>query len=103
MNPLKKFQSFDKLFDQLDEITYNYQILGWYHSHPDYSSYMSPTDADTQARMFKHPFQYGIVIDPIQFDMNAFVFDPTQPKNIKEKPFAIVDLKDLKDKVNTTA
>ena len=87
-----KFDSFEKLFDQLDQIEYDYQIIGWYHSHPNYSSFMSPTDADTQARMFKHPYQYAIVIDPIRMDMNAFTLDLSKKSKVKEKPFAIVDL-----------
>ncbi len=87
-----RFDSFEKLFDQLDKIDYDYQIIGWYHSHPNYSSFMSPTDADTQQRMFKHPYQYAIVIDPIRFDMNAFTLDQTRKNKVKEKPFAIVDI-----------
>ena len=90
-----KFDSFEKLFDQLDQLTYEYQIIGWYHSHPDYSSFMSPTDADTQERMFKHPYQYALVIDPIRFDMNAFIFDPSKKRNVRERSYAIIDRKDI--------
>jgi proteasome lid subunit RPN8/RPN11 len=89
-----KFDSFEKLFDQLDKLDYDYQIIGWYHSHPNYSSFMSPTDADTQQRMFKHPYQYAIVIDPIRYDMNAFTLDQTKKSKVKEKPFSIVDLEE---------
>jgi proteasome lid subunit RPN8/RPN11 len=86
-----KFDSFEKLFDQLDELDYEYQIIGWYHSHPSYTSFMSPTDVDTQARMFKHPYQYAIVIDPIKNDMNAFTLDQVKKNKVKEKPFAIIE------------
>jgi proteasome lid subunit RPN8/RPN11 len=91
-----RFDSFDKLFEQLHKISYNYQIIGWYHSHPNYSSYMSPTDAKTQARMFHHQFQYAMVIDPIRYDMNAFVFDQSAMKNIRERPYAIVSSEEFK-------
>ncbi len=87
-----KFDSFEKLFDQLDGLDYEYQIIGWYHSHPSYTSFMSPTDADTQRRMFKHPYQYAIVIDPIKNDMNAFTLDQIKQNRVKEKPFAIIEL-----------
>jgi len=92
-----KFDSFDKLFDQLDQIDYDYQIIGWYHSHPDYSSFMSPTDADTQARMFKHAYQYAVVIDPIRYDMNAFISDLSRKSKVREKPFAIIDSEEVED------
>jgi proteasome lid subunit RPN8/RPN11 len=87
-----KFDSFDKLFDQLDKLDYDYQIIGWYHSHPNYTSFMSPTDADTQQRMFKLPYQYAVVIDPIRFDMNAFSFDASKKSKVRERPFAITEL-----------
>ena len=84
-----RFDSFDQLFDQLEGLSYDYQILGWYHSHPDYSSFMSPTDIDTQKRMFKLPYQYAIVIDPIQFDIKAFGLEGVRKKKAPELPFAI--------------
>lgn len=87
-----RFDSFDELFNQLDQLDYDYQIIGWYHSHPEYTSFMSPTDIETQQRMFKLPHQYAVVIDPIKFDMNAFVLDTMQKKKVKERGFAIVDL-----------
>jgi proteasome lid subunit RPN8/RPN11 len=84
-----RFQNFEKLFEHLEELDYDYQILGWYHSHPDYSSFMSPTDVDTNRRMFKLPYQYAVVIDPIRFDMKAFTHDRLRKKKAKELPFAI--------------
>ena len=26
-----KFKSFEKLFEHLEQVTYDYQIIGWYH------------------------------------------------------------------------
>ena len=90
-----RFDSHDKLFDQMDKLTYDYQIIGWYHSHPNYSSFMSPTDVETQKRMFKHPHQYAVVIDPIRYEMKAFVYDKSAEKENKERGYAIVKYKEV--------
>lgn len=95
-----RFDSFDKLFEQLEVLRYDYQILGWYHSHPDYSSFMSPTDLQTQRRMFKLPYQYAVVIDPIRFDMKAFTYDKLRKKKGKELPFAIFNLDEYQRKIS---
>lgn len=89
-----RFDSFDKLFEQLDQLSYDYQIIGWYHSHPDYSSFMSKTDVDTQKRMFKLAYQRAIVIDPIRFDMKAFALDQRTKNKVEERGYAIVDFKE---------
>lgn len=64
--------SFDKLFHQLDEIPYDYIILGWYHSHPGFSCFMSEIDMKTQKRMFNRKYHAAIVIDPVAFDVKSF-------------------------------
>jgi proteasome lid subunit RPN8/RPN11 len=89
-----KFKSFEKLFQHLDKLSYDYQIIGWYHSHPNYSSYMSGTDVDTQERMFKQPYQRAVVIDPIKYDMKAFALDKKNKDKVKESNYAIIDFKD---------
>ena len=89
-----KFKSFEKLFEQLGELSYDYQILGWYHSHPGHTCFMSDTDVDTQKTMFKLPYQMAIVIDPIKFDMKAFALDQETKENVKESGYAIIDFDD---------
>jgi len=89
-----KFDSFEKLFDRLDKLNYDYQIVGWYHSHPDYSSFMSPTDVQTQAHMFKLKYQYAVIIDPIRHEMKAFSLNQRTKDKAIERGFAIIDYKD---------
>ncbi|MEA2054202.1 MAG: hypothetical protein U9O96_03665 [Candidatus Thermoplasmatota archaeon] len=67
-----KKDAFENLFDQLDEIGYDYILIGWYHSHPGYTSFMSPVDMDTQSRMFNKPFHVALVADPINMELKAF-------------------------------
>jgi len=63
---------FENLFDKLDEIEYDYVLIGWYHSHPGYTSFMSSIDMDTQSRMFNREFHVALVIDPINLEFKAF-------------------------------
>jgi 26S proteasome regulatory subunit N11 len=64
------FQAFEKAFDQLDKIDFDYVIVGWYHSHPGHGCFMSQTDISTQKRMFNKSFHSAIVVDPINKDLD---------------------------------
>ncbi len=68
--------AFEGLFHQLDELDYDYLLVGWYHSHPGYGCYMSSTDLDTQARMFSSAHQSAVVIDPKALDLKVFALCP---------------------------
>jgi len=67
-----QFKAFEKAFDQLDKIDFDYVIVGWYHSHPGHGCFMSQTDISTQKRMFNKPFHVAIVIDPINREFKAY-------------------------------
>jgi len=85
-----KFASFEPLFNELDKFEKegkDYILVGWYHSHPGHTSFMSPTDKDTQMRMFNKPYQSAVVIDPINIEMKAFKLEQG---DIYEKPYSII-------------
>lgn len=63
---------FETLFDRLDEADFDYIIVGWYHSHPGYTCFMSPKDVGTQRRMFREEFHFAIVLDPMELQIEAF-------------------------------
>ena len=42
----------------------DYDVVGWYHSHPGIGAFFSSTDRNTQSHFFKEPFQLGYVEDP---------------------------------------
>ena len=42
------------------------KILGWYHSHPGFSAFMSGTDVTTHREYFNQPYHISIVIDPLK-------------------------------------
>ncbi len=77
---------FHKLFDKLEELNYNYIIVGWYHSHPGMGCFLSPKDIDTQKRMFKKPFHTALVVDPIRGDIKAYKM---KDNGYEERSFAI--------------
>lgn len=78
--------AFEELFDKLDDIEYDYIILGWYHSHVGYTSFMSGIDIQTQTKYFSQPFHAAIVIDPINIEAKAFRI---LNKRCIEVPYAI--------------
>lgn len=67
-----KRKAFEEIFDKLDDIKYDFIIVGWYHSHPGYSSFMSGIDLDTQKNYFNKKFHASVVIDPLNKEARAF-------------------------------
>jgi proteasome lid subunit RPN8/RPN11 len=75
-----------RLFESLDDVDFDYIIVGWYHSHPGHTCFMSETDVETQRSMFREEFHSAVVIDPINMEMAAYGMEDDQ---CKEKPFAV--------------
>jgi 26S proteasome regulatory subunit N11 len=66
-------QGFEKLFASLDDAGFDYVVVGWYHSHPGYGCFLSETDVKTHGDIFVSPHQVAIVIDPLNFNIEAFL------------------------------
>jgi proteasome lid subunit RPN8/RPN11 len=47
--------------------------VGWYHSHPGLGVFYSATDRASQEAFFHHPWNIGLVIDPVSNEIGAFV------------------------------
>ncbi|MCK5548313.1 MAG: hypothetical protein KAI64_04815, partial [Thermoplasmata archaeon] len=77
---------FSKLFELLDDVEFDYVIVGWYHSHPGHTCFMSPTDIETQKSMFREDYHSAVVIDPVNLEINAYGING---KDCAAKPFAI--------------
>lgn len=77
---------FEKLFASLDDSGFDYVIVGWYHSHPGHGCFMSKTDINTQNTMFNNPWNFAIVVDPVNFDVGAFAL---RDGKITEISFAV--------------
>lgn len=78
--------AFDKLFEELDSCDFKYVIVGWYHSHPSYTCFMSATDIQTQRTMFNERYHSAIVIDPVNKEIEAFHLDNDR---VESRPFAV--------------
>lgn len=60
---LRMLDEFDRLVHS-GRITRNRKIIGWYHTHPNMSVFMSGTDMGTQRSLFGQPWNYALVLNP---------------------------------------
>ncbi|MEM2900330.1 MAG: Mov34/MPN/PAD-1 family protein [Thermoplasmata archaeon] len=85
---------FEKLCEQLDalEKQHDFILVGWYHSHPGHTCFMSMTDVETQKRMFKQSFHVAVVIDSINKQAKAYrlVKDKSGTRDVYEEQMYVV-------------
>lgn len=79
-------EALPRLFVGLDCSGFDYILVGWYHSHPGHTCFLSRTDLDTQRRMFSQPYHSALVIDPVNEEIRAFRL---VSGGYEEMPFAI--------------
>jgi proteasome lid subunit RPN8/RPN11 len=79
-------EAMPKLFHELDGSGFDYILVGWYHSHPGHTCFLSRTDLDTQRAMFNEPYHAALVIDPINRDIKIFRL---AGDGYEEVPFAV--------------
>jgi len=65
---------FEKMHD-LEKAGKDFILVGWYHSHPGHTCFLSPTDVDTQKRMFKEAYHVAVVVDPVNAEVKSFKLD----------------------------
>lgn len=65
-------EAFPRLFVELDGSGFDYILVGWYHSHPGHTCFLSKTDLVTQRAFFNQPYHTALVIDPINKDVKTF-------------------------------
>ena len=80
--------AFPSLFLQLDDSGFDYILVGWYHSHPGHTCFLSRTDLDTQRSMFDQAYHTALVIDPVNEDVKAFRLVGGK-SDYEEVPFAL--------------
>jgi 26S proteasome regulatory subunit N11 len=79
--------AFPRLFSKLDGSGFDYILVGWYHSHPGHTCFLSGTDLETQRAMFSQEYHSAVVIDPLNKDIKAFKLDGV---GYREVPFAVL-------------
>jgi proteasome lid subunit RPN8/RPN11 len=62
----------DEVARALDEVDYEYLIVGWYHSHPGFTTFLSEKDLETQKKNFGKPYHATIVIDPVNRQFRSY-------------------------------
>jgi proteasome lid subunit RPN8/RPN11 len=69
-------------------------IVGWYHTHPGWSIFLSASDLFIHRNFFKQPWQIALVIDP-SIDQGGFfvwkgtrILDPQKPL----EPFRLIEM-----------
>ena len=81
-------EALPKLFQQLDGAGFDYVVVGWYHSHPGHTCFLSKTDLNTQRSFFSEPYHCAVVIDPVKEEVGAFRLEG---EGYAEIPFAIIE------------
>lgn len=66
----------DVYFEQTHETV---RRIGWYHTHPNYGIFMSPTDQTNQKLCYNAEWQMALVVDPIRWLYGTFAGPDCQP------------------------
>lgn len=74
--------SMEALFDAVDEMEFDEQIVGWYHSHLGYGCYMSEKDIKTQDTIFGGETGFALVIDPVLQEISVFDSKKGAPEKV---------------------
>ncbi|MCA9073145.1 MAG: Mov34/MPN/PAD-1 family protein, partial [Planctomycetaceae bacterium] len=64
--------AYERMEDQWREAGIQWERLGWYHSHPDFSIFLSNHDLDV-CSLFRHPTHVALVVDPCRLEGGFFV------------------------------
>ncbi|UCG70706.1 MAG: hypothetical protein JSV09_06745 [Thermoplasmata archaeon] len=80
---------FEGLFSKLEDLPYDYVIVGWYHSHPGLGCFLSSKDIETQGRMFRKSFHTALVVDPIREEIVAYKMEDEE---YVKREFAVYDI-----------
>lgn len=65
-------EAYPKLFHELDSSGFDYVVVGWYHSHPGHTCFLSKTDLATQRSSFDQPYHVALVVDPVNEEIKTF-------------------------------
>lgn len=88
-------EAWDVLSEELNRLSKDTLVVGWYHSHPNLGAFFSGTDRETQRGAFRSDWQLGVVMDPQRGEIATFrgpqslPFDPSEFVSF-EKPSVTV-------------
>lgn len=61
------------------------ESVGWVHTHPGHSPYLSATDLNLHEGFFTRPFQFALVIDPLTEAWDTGLFCRTKENKMIQK------------------
>ena len=79
-------EGYERLFDLLDDIEFEYIVVGWYHSHPGHGCFLSDIDVATQRSMFGESYHSAMVLDPINKKIAVFHM---RDGSVEKRTFAV--------------
>lgn len=74
-------------------------IVGWYHTHPGWTIFLSPWDLFIHQNFFKQPWQIALVVDPSLDQAGIFVWKGDQIDNPQKPalPFRLAEMDGWRD------
>jgi proteasome lid subunit RPN8/RPN11 len=64
--------TWEKISRERDEFPENLQMVGWYHTHPDWGVFLSSMDMFICDNFFNRPLDLALVVDPCRRDRGMF-------------------------------
>lgn len=64
--------SWTEWYEVIDRQFPGLQIVGWYHSHPDFGVFLSDHDQFIHRNFFAQPWQVAVVVDPVRRELGCF-------------------------------
>ncbi len=67
----------------------NLRVVGWWHSHPGFGCFLSPTDLKTQEYFFPESYQVALVVDPVRDELEFFTLKNNSENGYKKLSYAV--------------
>ncbi len=74
-----------RLFDEEREKYGPMRLLGWFHTHPGHTPFLSDTDLHTHEGFFTQPYQIAIVLDSLTPNWDTGIFSRKFGKHVNNK------------------
>ena len=71
--------TWSKINAEMDKSYAGYNIVGWYHTHPDFGIFLSDRDRFIHENFFSEPGQVAYVVDPIRDIEGFFIWQGGKP------------------------
>lgn len=78
-------ETWETICKQKDQFPPGTEIVGWYHTHPDFGIFLSGMDMFICNGFFNAPLDVALVIDPIRQDRGWFHWTSDQGEKVKRQ------------------